>query len=220
MAAALAVVIAGTAGCTFCIQFDATAGARTIPLTAYPGERTQLLTGWQSGGVQLKWREADNYDIYVKLVSGGAPRLTTSPAEDTFPAWSPDGSQIAFIRTGAGIYLISPLGGQERRLTDAQANSLTWMPDGKSLLASIQETYASPSRIFQVSMGGEMRRVTSPPATGSVMASGDWDPAVSPDGQTVAFSRFLLARCVRALGNGGQARRLTNDLRFIEAWSG
>jgi Tol biopolymer transport system component len=174
--------------------------------------------------VAFDWNgeKQDNYDIYVKLVSGGSPlRLTTNPAEDTFPAWSPDGSQIAFVRTGAGIYLISPLGGQERRLTDANANSLTWMPDGKSLLASIQakdisfrveslDMNASPYVIFQVSMGGEMRKV-SPPATGQYA---DLLPAVSPDGLTLAFGRYVNGSDLYVSPvTGGEARRLTNDLR-------
>lgn len=155
----------------------------------------------------------------MKLVSGGAPlRLTTNPAEDTFPAWSPDGSQIGFVRKGAGIYLISPLGGQERRLTDAHANSVTWMPDGKSLLASIQEKDASPYSIFQVSLGGEMRKVTSPSATGQVALAGDRFPAVSPDGQTVAFERYVNAAPDLYVSpvTGGEPRRLTHDLRQMD----
>src|SRR4029077_16634922 len=85
---------------------------------------------------------------------------------------------------------------------------------GKSLLASIQEKDASPYIIFQVSMGGEMRTVTSPPATGQVESNGDWLPAVSPDGQTVAFSRFLnVSDFYMSRVTDGEARRLTNDSR-------
>ena len=80
--------------------------------------------------------EQDNFDIYVKLVDRGDPlRLTSNAAPDTSPAWSPDGRQIAFIRQGS-VFLISPLGGRERRLADVQAGHLDWAPDSKSLAVS------------------------------------------------------------------------------------
>ena len=46
-------------------------------------------------------RGQDAPDIYVKLIGGGPPlRLTKDPAPDRFPAWSPDGLSIAFLRVG------------------------------------------------------------------------------------------------------------------------
>ena len=52
-----------------------------------------------------------------------ARRLTTDPATDMWPAWSPDGRQIAFVRLSTGsatgtIHVISPLGGADRKLSD------------------------------------------------------------------------------------------------------
>lgn len=39
------------------------------------------------------------YDIYVKLIGPGDPlRLTSDPAPDYSPVWSPDGRWIAFVR--------------------------------------------------------------------------------------------------------------------------
>ena len=54
----------------------------------------------------------------MKLVDTGEPlRLTTNPAPDFNPVWSPDGRYIAFAREGeaGGIYLVPALGGARRR---------------------------------------------------------------------------------------------------------
>ena len=68
----------------------------------------------------------DNFDIYVKLVDAGTPlRLTTNPAVDSAPAWSPDGRFIAFVRDGpeAGYYIVPALGGSERKIARNSENS-------------------------------------------------------------------------------------------------
>jgi Tol biopolymer transport system component len=45
----------------------------------------------------------DNFDIYIKVVRAEPPlRLTTDPAADYSPAWSPDGRAIAFLRDLSG----------------------------------------------------------------------------------------------------------------------
>ena len=63
-------------------------------------------------------------------------RLTTDPASDRFPVWSPDGRRIAFERFAPGmasVMLMSALGGSESKLADATANAggIDWSPDGK-----------------------------------------------------------------------------------------
>lgn len=75
-------------------------------------------------------------------------RLTNDPGGDWHPAWSPDGSRIAYFRKD-GIYLISPDGQDRSRLMPLQtlceqldcppvgkAVNMTWSPDGDSLLFS------------------------------------------------------------------------------------
>ena len=60
----------------------------------------------------------DNWDIYVKLIGPGSPqRLTTDPAMDFSPAWSPDGRSIAFVRVRgdrAVVIVVPSRGGPER----------------------------------------------------------------------------------------------------------
>ena len=74
----------------------------------------------------------ENLDIWVKQVAGGEPiRLTRNSADDHFPDFSPDGSQIVFRseQEGGGIYLVSTLGGEERLLAPLGRNP-RFSPDG------------------------------------------------------------------------------------------
>src|SRR4029077_10792574 len=74
--------------------------------------------------VAFSWdgEKRDNEDIYVLMVGAdNSLPVTRHPARDVSPAWRPDGSQIAFARMesdSASIYLVSPLGGSERKLAD------------------------------------------------------------------------------------------------------
>ena len=80
-------------------------------------------------------------DIFTVPVSGGrATQLTTNPAYDTTPVWSPDGSQIAFMsmRDGsADIFVMPAGGGTARRLTShsAQETPLAWL-DNETVIFS------------------------------------------------------------------------------------
>jgi len=185
---------------------------QSVPLTTYTGTQGHASFSPDGSQVAFDWtgEKGDHLDIYVKLVEGGPPlRLTTSPDSADSPAWSPDGSQIAFLRAG-GVYSVSPLGGPERKLTDVPVASLAWMPDSQSLLVSSAKNAGEPHSIFQLSLRtGEMRPVTSPPPADP--AGGDYAPAVSPDGRTLAFLRWEWPEgdiYLQPLA-GGPARRLT-----------
>jgi Tol biopolymer transport system component/DNA-binding winged helix-turn-helix (wHTH) protein len=138
----------------------------------------------------------DNFDIYVKMVgSQEVVRLTTNPEIDYSPAWSPDGRFIAFCRgtdqRGGAIWLISPLGGAERKLVDIHASAvpdnraISWSPDGRWLAYSDSGTADGPEELFLVGVeSGEKRQLTFPSADGS-----DLFPSFSPDGHTLAYTR-------------------------------
>ena len=64
------------------------------------------------------------FDLYTMTTTGaGQTRLTTEPRSDFDPAWSPDGTKIAFSSNQAAdagsfeIYLMDATGGNLRRLT-------------------------------------------------------------------------------------------------------
>ncbi|MCE5309744.1 MAG: serine/threonine-protein kinase [Acidobacteriales bacterium] len=158
-----------------------------VPLTSYPGSEQSPSFSPDGSQVAFSWdgEKQDNFDIYVRLVGGGTPlRLTTDPAPDMFPAWSPDGRYIAFVRRG-GIYLISPLGGPERKLEEFRGTGsppMSWSPDGKWLAVAETDPQGADG-IFLVPVGrGEKRRLTSNPGFA------DHSPAFSPNGHLLAYA--------------------------------
>ncbi len=101
-------------------------------------------------------------DIWVANKTGGeAKRITSTPAVETDPHFSPDGKTIAFSSNRAGtaaIYVVSAEGGIPTRLTFYPEESFVrgWLPDGKSILyASSRETAPSRySRLWTVPVTG------------------------------------------------------------------
>jgi hypothetical protein len=92
-----------------------------------PDGKTFVYVGYSSG----------NADLYLQRIDGrNAINLTRdTPEADIQPAFSPDGSQIAFRseRGGGGIFLMGATGESVRRLTDAGFNP-AWSHDGKEIV--------------------------------------------------------------------------------------
>ena len=84
--------------------------------------------------------EKDRVALHLLDVDTGARRqLTAGTGSDGSPAWSPDGSLIAFVSDRAGapqVFVISPDGGEARQLTELErgvAGAPAWSPDGRKL---------------------------------------------------------------------------------------
>ena len=213
---------------------------RIVPLTGYYGWETAPTFSPDGNEVAFSWNgpKQDNKDIYVKLIgTENLLRVTSNPATDWSPAWSPDGRFIAFLRRledeKHSLILIPALGGPERKLaemslagTEFASRFLTWSADSKHLLIVERRTREEPTSLFMLTIEtGEKRSVISPP-TKSI---GDADPALSPDGRTLAFIRspsydvgdlYVLALS-EDLRPKGEPRRLTFDNRntFGPAWT-
>jgi dipeptidyl aminopeptidase/acylaminoacyl peptidase len=92
------------------------------------------------------WDEnAYETELWIADTSSGATyQLTNAKKSSQSPAWSPDGSELAFIsdRTDKRqIYLINPRAGEAQVLTsvDDGVGSFEWSPDGKSIAYAATE---------------------------------------------------------------------------------
>jgi len=201
---------------------------QAVPLTALPGVESQPSFSPDGNQVAFFWNSETekNWDIYVKVLDSATQlRLTDNTATDFSPAWSPDGKQIAFLRQGdyaAAFYVISPIGGLERKLTDVHPDRASldapfeaWSPDGAELVITDRESSGEPMSLYVFSPAtGAKRRLTTPPPK----STGDSSPCFSPDGKQVMFVRTT-SLAVQDLYvvpfAGGVPKRLTSDNRRI-----
>ena len=132
--------------------------------------------------IAFSWRG----DIWIAPTAGGeARRLTVHEAHDTYPAWSPDGREIAFSSVRHGnpdIFVVGLDGGAPERLTfhsDADA-MFDWSPDGDALYFGSRRE-SRQNLVYRVSReGGRPERVIEDLA---------WAATPSPDGQWIAYLR-------------------------------
>jgi dipeptidyl aminopeptidase/acylaminoacyl peptidase len=98
--------------------------------------------GGQLVYVSRKANEArDGYSSHLRLLNleNQKDRPFTSGDKDHAPAWSPDGSQLAFLREHEGktqVCLIASDGGEAQQISHLNhgVSSLLWSPDGLTLL--------------------------------------------------------------------------------------
>ena len=128
-----------------------------------------------------------NADIFLKRVGGGNPLDLTrdSPADDTQPAFSPDGQQIAFRseREGGGLFVMGATGESVRRLTEAGYNP-AWSPDGQAIVFATEGVSGPRERrlVSQLQIVDVATDVKRPLGTGDAV-----QPSWSPHGQRIAY---------------------------------
>jgi Tol biopolymer transport system component/DNA-binding winged helix-turn-helix (wHTH) protein len=180
---------------------DTQAFLRAVPLITLPGVSRYPSFSPDGDRVAFTWTgpNQDNPDVYVQQIGVGAPlRLTTDPANDYNPVWSPDGRWIAFLRRSpkdpgnSEVRIVPPPGGPERQLSEIYVPQtyflippyLAWCPDSSCLILTDSPGKDEPSALFVLSLEtGEKRQLTHPQAP----ALGDAHPAMSPDGRWLVF---------------------------------
>ena len=136
----------------------------------------------------------------LDLARGTSRRLTTGDTTANFPAWSPDGSRIAYLFGTWRLHSMRPDGSDVRDLTDGtEVRELLmhppqWSPDGQRL-AFIAVTRAGVGREAEPSLytvradGTEFQRLTAAVSP----------PSWSPDGRRLAVARPVGANAVELI---------------------
>ena len=164
---------------------------------------------------------------------GDATRLTSGAGTETDPAFSPDGTRIAFTGEYDGnvdVFVIPASGGVPKRLTwhPAPDRVLGWTPDGKRIIFSSSRTaYSRFEEMFTVPADGGVEEKLPLP-TG-------YQASMSPDGESIAYEPIGKAFTMWKRYRGGQTTRIwlarlsdstvtkvprTNSNDFNPMWSG
>jgi serine/threonine protein kinase/Tol biopolymer transport system component len=168
--------------------------------------------------VTLSDERNGNSDLwFVDLQRGIPTRFTTAPRSEFKPCWSPDGRGLAFSADWDGppnIYYQDVAGGEPTVLVPFDRKpqyAFDWTPDGEHVI------YGSDQDIWIVEVAtGERRKLVGTEFYES-------DPAVSPDGEWLAYvsaESGSVEVYVQAFDGSGRRVRVSVDTGFEPRWRG
>ncbi len=152
---------------------------------------------WSSSGLRIAYASSTSGDIFVANAdgSGGATAvLATSGELEMDPAWSPDGTTMAFTRSVSGhdqIFTValgntgvaSGMPVQRTSVSTGDVRHPSWSPDGDTIVYSSTQDGLGAPLLYTMTSGG-LNQTRLGPASG---IPGD-TPAFSPDRTKIVFA--------------------------------
>ena len=195
-----------------------------------PGLEIELRAEWQFSWAPTNDRIAFasgpsvGSGIWVATLDGAPPRqIVPDDLNASAPAWSPDGTVIAFQKDlYGGIWLVNPDGSGLRRLTPTDHpfdgySGPAWSPDGMQL--SFFAGAPAMHDIWIVDRDGSGEHAVADEAS----LVDERLPVWSPDGKRIAYQVFDRIRDTSYVAvmdsDGTQSRRLSPDANGMVAWS-
>ncbi len=166
----------------------------------------------RNGLIAFAGDKGSGSEIYtIKSDGTGLHRLTHLPFNAFRPDWSPDGTRIAFSREfDEGVYVMNADGSDLHQVRGPGGGEPAFTPDGDHLVYWCDGCPGAEGVFLMRDDGSDapgVRLTTNP------FNLGDEGPEVSPDGQTVTFSRHKVGGKLQAQYavdiDGSDVRRLT-----------
>ncbi len=155
----------------------------------------------------LQVADADGYNARA-IFSSSKPILS--------PAWSPDGSRLAYVSFESGnsaVYIQDIIQGTRAKVSAKKGinSAPAWSPDGRQLALTLSASGSPDIYILDIA-AKNLKRLTSGPSI-------DTEPSWMPDGKTLLFTsdRSGGAQIYQVSVNGGKAQRLTFDGKYNAA---
>jgi RTX calcium-binding nonapeptide repeat (4 copies)/WD40-like Beta Propeller Repeat len=158
-----------------------------------------------SGSLVAYVQGGDIWTIPSTTASAGTNRTNTAGTTESDPAYSPDGTKIAYVANGQVNILNASLGFTTRAVTTTAvaAHDPTWSPDGSTI------AYADSGQIYTIASSA-----TS--GAGAAIAAGS-QPAYSPDGSKLALINVAGHLAVVA-SSGGTPAAITGTADANPDW--
>ena len=152
---------------------------------------------------------AQRYQLWVADADGeNAQSALASPESIISPAWSPNGSQLAYVSFESRkpvVYTHDVASGKRRLIANFRGSNSApaWSPDGRMLAVTLSRDGGSQLYVVDAA-GGEPRRLTQ-------SSSIDTEPVYTPDGKSIYFvsDRGGAPQIYKIPALGGSAERVT-----------
>ncbi len=156
-------------------------------------------------------KQSSRYELRIADADGQGAQVALASREPIIsPAWSPDGTRLAYVSFESKkpvVYVHSLTTGRRHVVANFKGSNSApaWSPDGKELAVTLSREGGSQIYLINAD-GSNVRRITSSTAI-------DTEPYFSRDGQYIYFTsdRGGSPQIYRMSAGGGDAVRLTFD---------
>ena len=212
---------------------DVAVGSEPRPLIA---DRWVRRATWSPDCTRIAYVDKEQALWTIKLDGTNATKLTAGwpgGEEDDSPAWSPDGTKIAFSRFAERIhhddpvhhiYVINADGSGERRLTDGDVrdDTPTWSPDSKQIVFSRHNLETDPRFYYYNTRDEYLVVIDADGSNEAALTRGgtiEQEPKWSPDGSLIAYSSDSDLWVMRRDGSYPRPVSVSNSAGNGYSWS-